>query len=323
MPPLRHIDTKFNNQSFKIEPTLINQALPDGAEMGQVTRLTPHAKAGVFIAEIAYGRPSEARKKIVVDLTTTELKALGMRFDAQGNPVTSALTVQIWPGQVGESQAAPTGAPTVVDPREGPVEYSVKKTDYLRNTEGNPIGEIKMIAGGQEGEHHMTFADGSQASAKTTKGARSYQEDGTYLGKFKLPNGTEVKVIAGADGAGGMGGGDVASSSWLQGINAQAAKATAEGRVPTADELFKAGMMALAEQKKHAGPRAKEATGAGGVVVIVGDQAMIATAGDAMVAFSRRKPNGDYETTGYSHIDNMGSGVLVNAISANTPQLYV
>jgi len=209
------------------------------------------------------------------------------------------------------------------DPLKAAVLIRIKESKTIKGSSGKTVGEASIIAGGESGTSQMTFQDGSYVSAQTSLGGRSYQEDSTYLGRFSLADGTEVKIIAGSDGAGGAGGGDVASSAFLQGVHAQAAKAIGEGRAPTADELFKSGMLALNEQKKHAGPRAKRATGTGAIVVIVGDTAMIATAGDAMVAHSRRLPNGDYQTLGYTHIDNAASNIITNSVSANMPNLYV
>ncbi len=209
------------------------------------------------------------------------------------------------------------------DPRAARAVMPVFETRALVDAYGNPIGEAQICAGNKEGDLGIKFKDGAIATAKTTKGGRPYQEDGVYISRFTLPDGTEVKIIAGSDGAGGMGGGDVASSAFLQGIHARVAQDAAQGKIPLAGELFADGSRALAKQKELGVTKSKDATGTGAVVVIVGDQATIATAGDAMVALSRRQAGGLYETVGYTHIDNYKSSLLANAINSNIPGLYV
>lgn len=209
------------------------------------------------------------------------------------------------------------------DPRAGKVGLPVFESRALMDASGRPVGEAQICAGNKTGELGLRFRDGSIAGGKTTEGGRSYQEDGIYMSRFTLPDGTEVKVIAGADGAGGMGGGDVASSAFLQGVHARVAQATARGEVPLAADLFADGYKAVAKQKELGDERSKNATGTGAIVVIVGDQATIATAGDAMVALSRKQADGSYETLGYSHIDNHASSIIANGISSNMPGLYV
>ncbi len=207
------------------------------------------------------------------------------------------------------SQAGPQYFLGGADPRIQPVAIPLKVTVEVPDRSGQRVGEAHVVAGNQEGSFGFRRPDGTILSAKTTRGRRNHQEDGIYTSWFALPDGTEVKVIAGADGAGGEGGGDVASSAWLQGIHAGVAEAAREGRVPLAGELFEQGVTAVQFQRNRPliSPRAGKATGAGSVIVLVGDQATIATAGDSMVVFASPTENGVCKSVGYTDVDSVGS----------------
>lgn len=200
------------------------------------------------------------------------------------------------------------------DPRANRVEARVQATALIGDKSGQVIGESHICAGGEEGIMQLKFADGSRASGRTSmgnvpnggNGRRKFQEDSILLGRYTLPNGLEVKVLAGADGAGGMGSpgsGAVASSAFLQGTHARVVEAAREGRVPTAQELFEAGVKAVEIQRQQPDrPGMEEATGAGAVIVIVGNEAMVASAGDATVFLGRPDAQGQYEIVGYSNV---------------------
>lgn len=213
------------------------------------------------------------------------------------------------------------------DPRLVSVTIPVNERKILKNAKGEEVGEAFLCAGGEEGGDEIRFQDGSSVSAETSMGGRDYQEDGYYIARFTLPDGQEVKIIAGADGAGGMGGGDIASSAFLQGIHASAAewiqKAQTVGDLPFADQFFLQGVRAVLTQRSQPyRERAFQATGAAGVIVIVGSQATIATAGDAMVTLSRTTPEGTYKTVGHSNVDNSTEWYLTNGIAENFPWIY-
>ncbi len=229
-----------------------------------------------------------------------------------------------------------------VDPRVGEIPTKVKGQKQIFNEVGDPIGETHLCAGGEKGKVAFKAKDGSLVSAKTTEGKRESQQDASLLSTFTLPDGTEVKIVAGADGAGGHGGGWIASSVFLHGVHARVAEAAREGRTPLAGELFEAGVKAQdaqkalakeavselvkAENPDHTAIRMKrlyaDSTGTGYVIVIVGDQATVATAGDAMVTWSRPTAEGRFETLGFSDVEVIGSSVISNAISVNQPKLY-
>ncbi|HKY62117.1 MAG TPA: FHA domain-containing protein [bacterium] len=198
-----------------------------------------------------------------------------------------------------------------VDPRAEKVSLRVKDSVVLRQADGAPAGEAKIVAGGEQGDLTLEFLDGSTASARTTKAGRKYQEDGAYMARFKLPDGREVKVLAGSDGAGGHESGDLASSSFLQGVHARVAEAVHEGRIPSAGELFEHGELALSRQKpeptaqeEHAeGGKLSDPTGTGAVIVMVGNEATIATKGDSNILWARPNAAGEFEVLGITETD--------------------
>lgn len=215
----------------------------------------------------------------------------------------------------------------VMDPRTQRVDkFDVMGTRDLHSMEGERIGQAWIRAGDLRDDTPFShvFADGSIVSAKTSiavpkrprnPGEKETQEDGLYMASYRLPDGREVKIMAGADGAGGMGGGDLASSSFLQGIHAAVHQAAAEGRNNlTAEELFQAGQEAVLFQKNQSDrPEAAKATGSAGIIVVIGNQATIATIGDAMVVHGRKQYDGSYRVTGYSdvqHLDTLGNEAL-------------
>ncbi len=234
------------------------------------------------------------------------------------------------------------------DPRAQRVETRLQGTALLGDAQGRVIGEAHLIAGGEEGMMKLAFADGSRAAGRTSignltnggNGRRKFQEDGLYMGRFVLPDGTEVKVLAGADGAGGEGGpgaGAVASSSFLQGVHARVAEAAREGKVATAKEIFEAGVAAVELQRSQAdrNPQGQQgmrtATGAGAVIVVVGNEAMVASVGDATVFLGRPNAEGGYDILGYSNVDGIpipnGNGgwnfnQIVRGIHQYEPSLY-
>lgn len=204
------------------------------------------------------------------------------------------------------------------DPRKVKVDPSVNLRLSLTNQEGRIMGRSDIIAGGREGFIlPIRTSDGSRLSAKTTKGVpkrhQGGNEDAVYTSHFLVPvNGemAEVKVLAGADGAGGEKRGDLATV-FLQGVHAVVAEAAYKGQVPTAKELFVGGRQAVdAQHDFHGIKRAPHShvTGTGAVVVVIGNQAMIATAGDALVTFSRRQADGSYRSEGYSNSDSIPFG---------------
>lgn len=206
------------------------------------------------------------------------------------------------------------------DPRTHRVDkFDVMGTKDLHSMEGQVIGQAWIRGGDLRDDTHFshTYADGSIVSAKTSigvpkqpkPGEKETQEDGLYIASYRLPDGREVKIIAGADGAGGMGGGALASSSFLQGIHAAVHEAAAKARADlTAGELFGAGNEAVILQKsQNDRPGAKNATGSAGVIVMIGNVATIATIGDATVLHGRRQANGSHRVVGYSDVDHMES----------------
>ncbi len=212
-----------------------------------------------------------------------------------------------------------------VDPRSERVETSINARSFFRDANDRVIGEAQIIAGGQEGAIREPFLDGSQVSARTSRGGRKSQQDGIYSAWFVLPDGTEVKVFAGADGAGGMGGGEIVSSAFLQGIHAGVLDALAEGKIPTAGELHLQGAKTGEFQKLQPdrAATASRATGAGAVVVVVGDQASIATVGDATVIHQRLDAEGQYETLGYTNVDVIqNKSTISKGIHEYVPRLY-
>lgn len=208
------------------------------------------------------------------------------------------------------------------DPRAQRVETRLQGTALLGDAQGRVIGEAHLIAGGEEGMMKLAFTDGSRASGRTSignvpnggNGRRKFQGDSIYMGRFLLPDGTEVKVLAGADGAGGEGGPGadaVASSAFLQGVHARVAEAAREGKVATAKEIFEAGVAAVELQRNQAdrnppGQKGmRTATGAGAVIVVVGNEAMVASVGDATVFLARPNAEGSYDILGYSNVDGV------------------
>ena len=234
------------------------------------------------------------------------------------------------------------------DPRVQRVETRLQGTALLGDAQGRVIGEAHLIAGGEEGMMKLAFTDGSRAAGRTSignipnggNGRRKFQEDGLYMSRFLLPDGTEVKVLAGADGAGGEGGpgaGAVASSAFLQGVHARVAEAAREGKVATAKEIFEAGVAAVELQRSQAdrNPQGqmgmRTATGAGAVIVVVGNEAMVASVGDATVFLGRPNAEGGYDIQGYSNVDGIpianGQGgwnynQIVRGIHQYEPSLY-
>ncbi|HEX5038225.1 MAG TPA: hypothetical protein VFX30_13795 [bacterium] len=220
-----------------------------------------------------------------------------------------------------------------VDPRSQKVDienFVVNGSRDLVSMEGLKIGEA-WIAGGnhvkrwQENKAQdpnaeasesirMALAGGTLVSAKTSAGARDYQEDGVYIAHYKLPDGRTVTIMAGIDGAGGMGGGDVVSSAALQAIHAAVHEAAALGRADlTAAELFAQGEAGALMQKQQHG--VTKGTASAGVVVIVGNRATVATKGDAMVVQARRQPDGKMRAVGYSnvqHVESLGNDLLLD-----------
>ncbi len=234
------------------------------------------------------------------------------------------------------------------DPRAQRVETRLQGTALLGDAQGRVIGEAHLIAGGEEGMMKLAFTDGSRAAGRTSignvpnggNGKRKFQEDGLYMGRFLLPDGTEVKVLAGADGAGGEGGpgaGAVASSAFLQGVHARVAEAAREGKIATAKEIFEAGVAAVELQRSQAdrNPQGQQgmrtATGAGAVIVVIGNEAMVASVGDATVFLGRPNAEGGYDILGYSNVDGIpmpnGQGgwnfnQIVRGIHQYEPSLY-
>ncbi|MFO1463432.1 MAG: FHA domain-containing protein [bacterium] len=205
---------------------------------------------------------------------------------------------------------------TQEDPRTQAVEPRVQGTVLIGNAQNEVVGEAHILAGGAQGSMRLAFADSSRLVGKTTigNGKRKHQEDAIYMARFVLPNGLEVKVMAWGDGMGGMGdpgSGAVAAGGFLQGMHAALAEIVREGRVPTPEELYAAGNQALQFQRSRAdlnpplkGPKgAATASATGGIVVIVGNEAMLVTAGDASVSHDRPDAEGNYQVIGYSNVD--------------------
>jgi len=205
------------------------------------------------------------------------------------------------------------------DPRNHRVEkFEVMGTKDLHSMDGQVVGQAWIRGGNLRDDTHFshTYADGSILSAMTSigvpkrptkPGEQETQEDGLYIASYRLPDGREVKIISGADGAGGMGGGDLASSSFLQGIHAAVHEAAAHGRSDlTAGELFEAGNQAVLFQKNQPDrQKAQAATGSAGVIVVIGNVVTVATVGDAMFIHSRRQADGSQRIMGYSDADHM------------------
>lgn len=212
------------------------------------------------------------------------------------------------------------------DPRTMRVEtFAVSGTKPLNNMEGDEIGSAYLCAGNlpEGGSFGIRTSDGSILSGKTTiadaKRGRNadgsledpVQEDAIYMATYRLPvpDGREVKILAGADGAGGMGGGDMVSSAFLQGIHAAVHQAAAEQRDDlTAGELFQAGNEAAIFQKLEPDRQeAIKATGSATVVVVIGGHMTAATVGDAMLFHGRPRADGTYEGVGYSDVDHLST----------------
>ncbi|HKX11692.1 MAG TPA: hypothetical protein VJP40_00975, partial [bacterium] len=199
------------------------------------------------------------------------------------------------------------------DPRVDQVAVWVQESAIFRDATGKALGEAKVAVGGAEGRSTIKFTDGSRVSTRTSRGVRKAgNQDGNYIARFTLPDGREVKVLAGADGAGGHQGGDVASSAFIQGVHARIHEAASQGKLPTAVELFEHGERALGKQKEYLPQPTEEQlekgdyappTGAASVVVIVGDEATVASKGDSNVLWARAGHDGEFEVLGVTEAD--------------------
>jgi len=211
------------------------------------------------------------------------------------------------------------------DPRTKRVDvFAVSGTKVLNDMNGVEIGSAYLRAGNlpdDDGGFYIKANDGSILSGKTTiadakRGRKPdgtledpVQEDGVYIATYRLPDGREVKILVADDGAGGMGGGDMVSSAFVQGIHAAVHQAAAEQRPDlTAGELFAAGTEAAIFQKLQPDrPGAVGATGAATVLVVIGGRFTAATIGDAMLFHSRPRADGSHEPVGYSDVDHLSS----------------
>ncbi len=204
------------------------------------------------------------------------------------------------------------------DPRIGQINTKIKGEKPIKNAEGIEIGKAQLIAGGEEDVGQLTPADGSLVSFAVNKGGRGKNQDSGYIAVFKIGE-QEVKILVGADGVGSTQG-DVASGAFTQGVHAKVAESAHQGKIPTAKELFTAGVEAIKIQREKYDRPSADTTGT--IAVIVGSEMTVASAGDSMLTVSYRNPQGDYETIGYTNIDNFHDIMLNNSAVNNRPNLY-
>lgn len=210
-----------------------------------------------------------------------------------------------------------------IDPRQEKAVIPINSSLVIWGAESKGVGNAFLCVGGKECEHlSLAFGDASHISGATSRGGRDYQQDGIYLSSFLLPDGTVVKILAGSDGAGGHVSGEVASSAFLQGVHAAVADAARDETIPTAGTLFEHGKAAVLKQLEL-NPESRGATGTGAVIVVVGNQAMIASAGDSMVTFLRKNTSGLYETVGYTDTELLPQGYTLGNSVLGSPTLYL
>ncbi len=218
-----------------------------------------------------------------------------------------------------QRQAAYIGA---ADPRDEKIAIPVLSKPVLYDQTGKGIGNAWICAGGQTCDSQtLAFGDRSHMSGSTSIGGRDYQQDGIYMAAYLLSDGTCVKVIAGSDGAGGHFGGAVVSSAFLQGVHAGLADAAFLGDIPNADTLFAHGSQA-AEKQRSFDVEMRNAIATGAVIIIVGNQATVATAGDSMATHLTWNEAGFYQTAGYSEVEIFDQTRLGNDITSGHPKLY-
>ncbi|HKX11547.1 MAG TPA: protein phosphatase 2C domain-containing protein, partial [bacterium] len=191
VPSPDFVEAKFGNESFKIKPHAKSAVMTSDAQYGQFTRVTPHAMPGVYVAEITYGPTGDySSKKMVINLTPTEMKSLGVKFNDQGQPVGTEFYLKILPG---EDQASP--AP------KAPVDLSKVQMLLDDHVPGKPrSGEVSV----------GPTLDYGTASGETHVGIGSKKLGPDPVNEDALIQGKDYAVVL--DGMGGQGHGDKASS---------------------------------------------------------------------------------------------------------------
>ncbi|GEM_PF-4083992 len=213
------------------------------------------------------------------------------------------------------------------DPRITRVKINVQDLRPLLDETGNKLGEARLCAGGPDDK---MIGDNVDLYAFTNCGGRENNEDGFYTSVFRLSDGTLVRVLAGADGVGGVEHGEVASSTALQGVHAGIVDALREDSIPLAGDLFDHAFEALYAQikffersLKQKFKRDKRPDTLLTVIVIAGDQATIATTGDFMVLKATQQADGTYLFVEYSDVDNEGPDLVNSTVGSGYENLYV
>ena len=182
------------------------------------------------------------------------------------------------------------------------LEIKLKDALWLYDADLNRVGQAFITAGGAERRWEASrLPDGGFISAATVQNMRRYQQDGFYYAVASLPNGRRARILAATDGAGGHSKSEVASTAFLQGVHAGVQNMLLSGTVPTADELFDLSRQIMEDTTQSRG--ADKAVTTASVIVILGAQATVATAGDSMVALATRTGEGAYRTVGITEQD--------------------
>lgn len=204
-----------------------------------------------------------------------------------------------------------------IDPRKARAVIPLSARALLtRHPNGAVVGEAQIVSGGMtEPSLHYVAENGTIVSGKTSIGVgRKVQEDSIYIAHYRLaqavrlpdgttvPESTEVLILGLSDGAGGEGGGNTASSGFLQGVHARVVESAYNGLIPDARDLFIQGAHAV-EVQKEANGSVPKATGTGMIAVLIGDQGTVATAGDSPLIWQRPLADGSFETRGYTNLD--------------------
>lgn len=211
------------------------------------------------------------------------------------------------------------------DPLHQRVGKRVGATTVLRLYSGETVGTALIRAGGAEAEDSLEFPDGALLSLKLTNGgvvkagAPAPTEDGIYVAHYRLPDGTLAKIIAWCDGVSLSSDGGLAASAFLQGVHARVAQAAHDGILATAEGCFASGRMAILKQQQERRLQACATTA--GVLVIMGDQALIATCGDSPLA-ELRGGGAAWYTSGYTAIGVDEEAYFVDAVPHFAPNLY-
>lgn len=205
----------------------------------------------------------------------------------------------------------------------------------FHDARGDMRGWARIVAGGSEVAETISFDDGSYVSLALSRGRPFIlrpSQDGVMVAQYMTSSGQLVKVLAWADGMGGTLRGDLGGSAYLQGVAAACARAAFDGTLLSAEDLFSEGSVALHEQvhrlKSIMGMVEEPgsiANAVGGVVVMVGDDATIASAGDALMLHLDMAHPGEVGglVQGYTPVD-MGHtfSSVTNSVLWDRPHLF-